>query len=1208
MQEGTILLGKNGMGKTSILRLALLFFGSSPSEITRKDGANKSFIDYNLPTDSSYLIFEYMKEGQPLMVIAHRQASSSNVAYRFADGEFDQSVFYSEDSGRKLIIENVNLAKTLTSKGISHSSQYGHSDYKEILQSGIRIAGSSKDSRKTNETKAKYSFCQYNKTISGTEKVGQSTLENKASFDGIKSLIANGVMGMGSQDIASPPRFSFEEMNKGRQILSEARRFLKNSDLVREMGEFKSLFDSENAELSRLKAKSYAAFKFHQSAVELLSKKAEAKATELNDLRQEFEGEDSAHQTEINGLNFRIEGLSQELDAITAKETEYDSTNIESKKVLAGRVAELEAELKSISDELKALTHGYTRVTDEHAEKTAGVIENSQTELDGLASTKNSRSEDSELKASLVRDEQLIALDEFNDEKLLESSIIQAEDAEAGKQLALLKIAFKNPESDGIERARTRIETLSQEEISLNTSHQKAKDRFFELKENNGKSALKKNELIDERGNIRAILKARNDDMDSLLAQKDASKDTVFHQVKEHSPTMLGIALKTLTREALLSTAPGLVFRDSNSPLSFDLDCSKLVTQDFYDEDELKRRIGQAGAEIERLAGEEARLTSQIDELLTILADNKKTLPSLEATVNVEFKKLQQKQFDLKSAGKALDVELEEKKHHIEGLMSAEESKEEIARSKLEKFQADKEIQKTELLSRYALKIQSEVDSKVKIIKQYEANVEEAKQRRQTKLQEIQTSLEADLTDAGVQKEELERISGLKTSAEDYLEKARQANEEVKEYQAWSRDVLSKKPGIEARLKQGSDKLKLAIKSHTALKESYASRKKELQRIFDDLESKLNKSEKERLGFENLNSNELSEIPFSDDFSIDGTPPLADEVKHSYQSLKANKDKYFRDGRRCHLKLSTALRDMTSLSHEMRELLAQEGIVDIDDSSRWHESVYAFALIMNNFLQQEIDIVKEKFARIGVDFITIHEELEATHENINKKGREISNMMNEIAPSFDNLLSIEAKIESNVNNKNQIPYRDKLRSVATMAEDIKNHPAGNEPGDDYYSLVSSLLREMQSAPQIKNYGDLIDITIKLDQEGQDKINIAKTDKELESISSVGLSYLLLLTVYVAITKTFKSDTAARVVWPIDELGKLHSENVRVLKDILDKEGIVMFSATPETTPNMLCIFKNLYEVDKHRNLKRFPTPKSALEAMDDAISEVSHVE
>lgn len=62
---GTILLGKNGMGKTTVLRLTLLFFGSSPAEITRKDGANKSFIDYNLPTDSSYLVFEYVKEGKP---------------------------------------------------------------------------------------------------------------------------------------------------------------------------------------------------------------------------------------------------------------------------------------------------------------------------------------------------------------------------------------------------------------------------------------------------------------------------------------------------------------------------------------------------------------------------------------------------------------------------------------------------------------------------------------------------------------------------------------------------------------------------------------------------------------------------------------------------------------------------------------------------------------------------------------------------------------------------------------------------------------------------------------------------------------------------------------------------------------------------------------------------------------------------------------
>jgi hypothetical protein len=146
------------------------------------------------------------------------------------------------------------------------------------------------------------------------------------------------------------------------------------------------------------------------------------------------------------------------------------------------------------------------------------------------------------------------------------------------------------------------------------------------------------------------------------------------------------------------------------------------------------------------------------------------------------------------------------------------------------------------------------------------------------------------------------------------------------------------------------------------------------------------------------------------------------------------------------------------------------------------------------------------------------------------------------------------------------------------------------------------------APQIKEHGDLIDITIMLEQEGQDRVSIAKTDKELINISSVGLSYLLLLTVYAAITKTFKNDDSARVIWPIDELGKLHSENVRALKKILDNEGIVMFAATPESTPNTLCLFSNLYEVDKNRSLKRYIPQKSAVDVMNDALGEVGHVE
>ena len=1208
MHGGTILLGKNGMGKTTVLRLTLLFFGSSPAEITKKDGANKSFIDYNLPTDSSYLVFEYMKQGKPLMVVAYRQSSTTNVAYRFLEGEFDESIFYTENSGKRLILENSALPKTLTILGIPHSSQFGHRDYKEILQSGIKVSGATKESRKINETKAQYSFCGYNKSIAGTEKVGHSTLENTASFSAIKSLIANGVMGINDRNIATPPRFSSDEMNKGRETLSDAKRFQNHSGLVREMGEFKALMDDERLELGVLKSKAIASFEFHESLVATLSEQVNKKHLLLESNKTSFNSQESAHTTAVNGLTYKLEKLSGDLQAIVDTETEYSSMNIESKKILAGRVVELEKELKDVEAELADLTKGHKRVTAKYVQMGVSAKEKAQDEIDGLTVKKDAQLAEFESRVEAIRLKKDAALDAFHESKSQEALSIQTEIAETKGAVALLKLSLKNPESEGIERARSASTSLAQEQSDLEGDYSKAKDKLQQLKDTTQDVSDECGSLADECRKAESDLQSRNDYMEELVAQKEASEDTLFHQIKAYSPVMFGTALKVLTRDALLTISPGLVFRDNNTPLSFDLDCSKLESQEFYDEDELKKKIDQTGRDVERLEAIVANLTGQINTLTGVVLANQKSISALEASVNIALKKRNNKIDEVGKAQLTLDVELESEKNRLEELILIESDKHQTAESKSKKFTIDKDQEKASLIKVYDGKLQAEANAKRSASDQYDGNVKAIRARLDKKLQNIQTSLNADLSDAGVQESELERL-GLKIDGvSGELEDARQAEAIVKEFMDWSRDVLSRRPGIELDIQTDGEKLKLMVEEFESVKQEYLANQKELQGSHDALEGRLNASSSELQNFDWLISNELSSFSGSTIFKIEGMPPLAHDIKISYQVHKSREREYFSAGQKCYTRLANALRDMTTLNKALRGLLLQEGIRDIDDSSRWYEYVYAFDLIMNNFLQQEIDLVEEKFARIGVDFITIHQELESLHESINKKGREISRMMNEVAPSFDNIISIEAKIESLVNNKNRIPYRDKLRTVALMAEDIQVGSLKSEPSDEYYRLVSSLLREMQMAPQIKEHGDLIDITIMLEQEGQDRVSIAKTDKELINISSVGLSYLLLLTVYAAITKTFKNDDSARVIWPIDELGKLHSENVRALKKILDNEGIVMFAATPESTPNTLCLFSNLYEVDKNRSLKRYIPQKSALDVMNDALGEVGHVE
>jgi hypothetical protein len=1098
--------------------------------------------------------------------------------------------------------------------GIAHSDMFGHRNYKEILQSGFKSRGSTKESRKIDEAKAKYSFCGYNKSISGIEKVGLSTLESTASFSAIKNLIANGVLGINNREIASPPSFNAEDMNKGREILSDAKRFQGHSGLVREMAEFKALMNNENSELESLKSQSIASFELHQAEVEVLSSQLHEKHLHLEEIESTFNASNSSQEATVNSLKYKLEKLPEELKAIVQSESDYNAANIESKKILAGRFSEIESELVGVEVELEELTKGYKLVTAKYEKMEISAKETAQSEIDKLTTEKDSQLEESGKRITFIGEQKDAALDEFHEIKNHESASIQKELADANLSSKLLQAALNNPESEGIERAKAKSHALIQEQEKLEGSYSKAKDDFHARKDENQTNIDESSHLEREHGKVVSDLAASNGRMSVLMAQKEASEDTVFHQIREKSPAMLGTALKVLTRETLLTVSPGLVFRGDDSPLSFDLDCSKLDSQDFYDEDELKRKIDSTGREIERLEKSEAELTGQINTLLGVIAKNKKAIIALEASVNIELKKRQNKEVEVGKVKLTLDVELENERNRLKELILIETGRYDAARSKVQQFSIEKDQQKELLLAKHADKLQDEIDFKIKVSEQYKDNVFDIKERLQKRLQGIQKSLHADLSDKGVQESELQRITDRRQELYGELDAAGKAKVVVNEFMNWSRDVLSRKPSIEQSIHENTDRLKLVTDEFKAVMLKFKAEQKDLQESYNKVKDKLSSSEGELRDFDSLLSSELARFQSSRIFKIEGMPPLAQDIKISYQMHNSRKDKHFLAGKKCYTKLANALRDMVSLNRALRGLLLQEGIRDIDDSSMWYDYVNAFDLIMNNLLQQQIDLVKEQFARIGVAFITKHQELESLHESINKKGREISRMMNEVAPSFDNIISIEAKIESLVNNKNRIPYREKLRRVSLMAEDIQNSAINSEPDDEYYRLVSSLLRDMQMSPQIKEHGELIDITVILVQEGQEghegqsRTGVAKTDKELVTISSVGLSYLLLLMIYVAITKTFKNDDSSRVIWPIDELGKLHSENVRALKIILDKEGIEMFAATPESTTNTLCLFNNLYEVDKNRKMKRYIPQKSALENMNDALGESQHAE
>lgn len=98
----TNVMGENNMGKTSLIKMAVLFYGESPTRVGIKHNEalkHLGFAQYYLPNLGSYIIFEYLVAGEPRMLVMSGFADQKDTYRRtFVKAGFDKSDFWPSDS------------------------------------------------------------------------------------------------------------------------------------------------------------------------------------------------------------------------------------------------------------------------------------------------------------------------------------------------------------------------------------------------------------------------------------------------------------------------------------------------------------------------------------------------------------------------------------------------------------------------------------------------------------------------------------------------------------------------------------------------------------------------------------------------------------------------------------------------------------------------------------------------------------------------------------------------------------------------------------------------------------------------------------------------------------------------------------------------------------------------------------------------------
>ncbi|MBL4746688.1 MAG: ATP-binding protein [Flavobacteriaceae bacterium] len=122
------LIGTQGVGKSTLLRAILFFYNADKTKLgISREKAN--FDAYYFPYQNSYIIFEVLKDGVPFSVLAFK--SQGRVAFRFFDAGYDKKYFI---DSKNRAFENWQKIREAFGEKVFHTNIiHNYEEYRNIL-------------------------------------------------------------------------------------------------------------------------------------------------------------------------------------------------------------------------------------------------------------------------------------------------------------------------------------------------------------------------------------------------------------------------------------------------------------------------------------------------------------------------------------------------------------------------------------------------------------------------------------------------------------------------------------------------------------------------------------------------------------------------------------------------------------------------------------------------------------------------------------------------------------------------------------------------------------------------------------------------------------------------------------------------------------------------------------------------------------------
>jgi hypothetical protein len=1191
----TQLEGTNGAGKTSLMRLLPLFYGMRPSDIVSKVDQAKNFADFYLPRESSILVYEYSRPfGQKCQVLA--TSDGRGVHFKFIDDAYDSQHFIASTEGSKAKPFTISeIEKNYRNIGKESSKFLGIDKYRQVIQN-LRSGRKHKEIRVLQN---RFSFSE--QACPHIDKVINGTIEKNLDFEAVKRMlvaIASDHLARNTSDEKEQLSLNKADITNWLADIQASRAIKKVADKISIWQNDFSAFASLVSKLQHLHAETLA----HQERLEAKQQQRDelkkSSITNRSTLESELANTVEQYQKAAADLNAKIEADLSKIELLDDDKLNYDDDDASSYQIKAEQAPQIQAELTEVIAVIDAFEGNITKIGQKfdkliqkieveklkafsaNKEKSALITSQSNGQLAHINEVFHQQEQS--LNAQLHKEELKLQ----KDQQYLQHQLSTAQHQLAQPIIPAQLITDIDENVIALSQAQQSYNQLLQQETTLQKQQ-------YQLDKQQDKQ-------LTLRSEANRYLEQLRQDYHQVELQLLPQADSLHHYLinEPQAADWQNTIGRLLTTEQLSRTDLNPQWLESNdTPASLyglSIDLQQLPCDDslFLDEAQLREKRQVIEAKLQTQTDKITHLDEQLKSLAKEINQLKVSVSEHAQSVNQKKLTMGQlqtqqeslvvkKQLAIKAHRQTIETQLQSVNQQLKALEKKQHSFEENKAEQLHELTNDK-LEK-------CMVVESDRDNQLTLLSEQLATLKISAKQRTSELKKQQASDIKHLDPEG----EVDKSIAKRVQLEKNLQQCAVFAQKARDYQSFinerycHRDALVEenqnrkiiKRNLESNFEDSNIELTAKINDLKLL----IRKNNQEKQATDDLLVQLN--DNKRLCEMSAIDSELSEQEPAN--QADLTVSFCHDFHQQFKTIEK--------------RLATQLNTFSERfrkDHSGSELFEnwQKLLLD-NDSYSGAKALFKYREPISELLNSAEQKQQSTYQLVTVNATMINE----FYQHIENFGRRIKQIGKRLSTKVTALAHFEALADISVTTvmkQEELDYWGPLQKFAEIFELYKDQlrdGLGDVP-DDLVFAMQKLASYLPNEGFVLAHNNLFDLEFTIVEKGQ--VKQARNAKQLKKVSSTGLSYLAMLSLFAGLLAMLRGDSkhASQIILPVDELGELAAENIDLLLQMFNDNHISMLSASPSTDRHILSLYHRHYKL-KDNKIYHADIPQSRLDEL-----------